>query len=113
MSGSMISKYVTPWKFRRAQEAQRLQAVRLRDGDNCSRCRRPMRFDLPRGHDLGAKVEQVVPANAGGSEAVDNLVLCHGRCNSESADNTPEVMERIRRKNEAALLSRSRQKRSA
>ena len=109
MSGSIISKYVTPWKFRRAQEAQRLQALRQRDGDNCSRCRRPMRFDLPRGHDSGARVEQISP----GSDAAENLVLCHGRCNSESADNTPEVMERIRRKNEAALLSRSRQKRRA
>jgi len=113
MSGSIISKYVTPWKFRRTQEAQRLQALRHRDGDNCSRCRRPRRFALPRGHDLGAKVEQILPTSAGGSEATENLVLCHGRCNSESVDNTPDVLERIRRKNEAALLSRSRQKRRA
>lgn len=113
MSGSIISKYVTPWRFRREQDALRVQALRGRDGDNCSRCRRPMRFDLKRGHDMGAKVEQILCTSAGGSEALDNLVLCHGRCNSESADNTPEVLERIRRKNEAALMSRSRQKRRA
>ena len=113
MGGSIISKYVTPWKFRQAQEAQRLQLLRQRDGDNCSRCRRPMRFDLPRGHDLGARVEQIQHGYDGCSETVDNLVLCHGRCTAESADNTPEVLERIRRKNEAALLSRSRQKRRA
>src|SRR5215213_8915900 len=113
MSGSIISKYVTPWKFRREQNAQRVQALRGRDGDNCSRCRRPMRFDLKRGHDMGAKVEQILCTSAGGSDALDNLVLCHGRCTAESADNTPEVLERIRRKAEAELMSRSRQKRRA
>ena len=56
MSGGTIIKFVNPWKFRREQ-AERLRALRLRDGDNCRRCKRPLRFDLPDGHDLRARIE--------------------------------------------------------
>jgi hypothetical protein len=105
---SVIVKFVNPWKFRRDQEAQRLQALRHRDGDDCRRCRRPMRFDLPSGHDLGPKVEQIL---SGTAEAIDNLCLTHRRCISEGADHTVEVKERIRRRAEADLLSGSRRKR--
>ena len=105
---SVIVKFVNPWKFRRDQEAQRLQALRHRDGDDCRRCRRPMRFDLPSGHDLGPKVEQIL---SGTPEAIDNLCLTHHRCISEGADHTVEVKERIRRRAEAELLSGSRRKR--
>jgi hypothetical protein len=105
---SAIVKFVNPWKFRRHQEAQRLQALRHRDGDDCRRCRRPMRFDLPRGHDLGPKVE---PISSGTADSIDNLCLTHRRCISEGADHTVEVKERIRRRAEADLLSGSRRKR--
>ena len=114
MSRTTIAKYVTPWKFRREEEQRRLHALRQRDGDDCRRCRRPLRFDLPRGHDQGAKVEQIASDSATGTGEFENLCLCHGRCNSEPADFTAEVKERIRLRNEADLLSRSRtRKRSA
>jgi hypothetical protein len=107
MSGSLILRYVNPWKFRREQE-QRLHALRLRDGDDCRRCRRPMRFDLPDGHDQGAKIEQVLagPVDA----ALDNHCLCHRRCNADRADNTQEVRDRLRQKNEAALFVKARKR---
>ena len=105
---SVIVKFVIPWKFRREQRAQRLQALRHRDGDDCRRCRRPMRFDLPSGHDLGPKVEQIL---SGSAEALDNLCLTHRRCISEGADHTVEVKERIRRRAEADLLSGAHRKR--
>ena len=104
---STIARYVNPWKFKREQEEQRLAALRRRDGDDCRRCRRPMRFDLPDGHDLGPKVEAV--AN-GAAAAFDDLCLTHRRCNTEPADLTAEVKERIRRKNEAELFSRARKR---
>jgi hypothetical protein len=111
MSRAILSRYVTPWKFRREQNAQRVRALRVRDGDDCRRCRRPMRFDLPEGHHLGVKVEQMVAEPVGGhEETLDNLCLTHRRCIAEAADNTREVQERIRMKNEAALLSRSRKR---
>ena len=106
----MIAKYLNPWKFKREQERQRLQALRNRDGDDCRRCRRPMRFDLPAGNDMGARVEEIMPGPAYNPEQIDNLCLCHRRCNAESADYTAEVKERIRRKAEADLLSRSRRR---
>jgi hypothetical protein len=109
MSSTIILRYVNPWKFRRQQEAQRLAALRMRDGDECRRCRRPLRFDLPDGHDMGAKIEQVLP----GAETIENLCLTHRRCNVEAADVTREVQERVRRKSEAELFSKSRKRKRA
>lgn len=106
----VIVKFVNPWKFRRDQQAERLQALRRRDGDDCRRCRRAIRFDLQRGHDLAPKVEQIL---SGTAEAIENLCLTHRRCISEGVDHTVEVKERIRRRAEADLFSRSRQKRRA
>jgi hypothetical protein len=113
MSRSIIVKYVTPWKFRREQDEQRLRALRSRDGDECRRCRRPLRFDLPAGHDMGPTVEAIAPSPASDPQALDNLVLCHRRCTAEAADNTREVQERVRRKNEAELFANSRTRRTA
>ena len=110
MASHRIAKYLNPWKFRREQQAERVKILRGRDGDNCARCRRPLRFDLPAGHDQGAAIERVVPALAGGGEELGNLRLCHARCYSSGVDHTGEVAERIRRKNEASLLSKSRRR---
>ena len=111
MSASIIIKYVNPWKFRREQNAARVAALRQRDGDNCKRCKRPMRFDLPDGHESMPKIEVIVPASAGGTEAIDNLCLTHVRCNAKHGCDTAEVKERARIKNEAALFAKSKQKR--
>jgi len=111
MSRAIIAKYVTPWKYKREQEeATRLRALRERDGENCARCRRPMRFDLPAGHDAGAKVEAIAPSPANLPEDLNNFRLTHLRCNASGVDHTDEVTERIRRKNEAALFSRKRKR---
>jgi hypothetical protein len=112
MSRTMIARYLSPWKFKREQEEeQRRKTLRQRDGDGCRRCRRPIRFDLPAGHDLGAKIEDIVPASTDGLQPLDNLCLCHRRCNAESADYTAEVKDRVRRKAEADLLSKGRKRR--
>lgn len=106
-----IVRYLNPWRLRREQEKlQRIDALRKRDGDECRRCRRPMRFDLTDGHDLGPRIEAVLPGN---SEALDNLCLTHRRCNTEPADLTAEVTERIRRRNEAELFANSRRRKRA
>lgn len=105
MPSSSIAKYLTPWKLRREREAERLRMLRSRDGDACARCRRPMRFDLPAGHDQGAKIEAVVP---GADMTLDNLCLCHGRCNAGKIDHTGDVAERMKRKSEAELFAKAR-----
>ncbi|MGZ2412052.1 5-methylcytosine-specific restriction endonuclease McrA [Sphingomonas sp. F9_3S_D5_B_2] len=103
----VLTRYLNPWKFRRQEREQRVQELRGRDGDNCTRCRRPMRFDLPDGHDQAANIEHVVPIVNGGASEPGNQCLCHGRC-AGGADHTAEVQERRRRENEAKLLSRAR-----
>ena len=108
MTRSFIAKYVSPWALRKDKQLQqRVAALRERDGENCRRCRRPIRFDLPRGHDKGPKVESIGAAASNDVQRLEDLCLCHSRCNAAGADNTDEVAERIRRKGEAALLSRS------
>ena len=111
MSSMVLSRYVTPWKYKREQEKLRRTAeLRQRDGDECRRCRRPMRFDLPEGHDSGPKIELVVPTTGSEEPSLDNLVLCHRRCTAEAADNTREVTERVRRKSEAELFAKARKR---
>jgi hypothetical protein len=112
MSRKIISKYVTFWKFRRGEDGKRLDALRKRDGENCRRCRRAIRFDLPSGHDRAPKIETVFGRSDDEPVAFENLCLCHHRCNSEGNDHTSEVQERVRRKNEAALFAGSRAARS-
>jgi hypothetical protein len=114
MPHDTIVRYLNPWKFKREQEQlQRLADLRRRDGDECRRCRRPLRFDLPEGHDSGPRIEQVLPTAPGAEVSLDNLVLCHRRCTAEAADNTREVTERVRRKNEAELFATSRRRKRA
>ena len=109
MPRSFIASYVSPWVPRSEKRLQQqLAALRERDGDNCRRCRRPIRFDLSRGHDKGPKIERIEPDAPDEPGRIDNLCLCHGRCNAAGADNTDEVAERMRRRNEAALLSKRR-----
>jgi hypothetical protein len=112
MAGTSIATYLNPWKLRRVREAQRLDALRSRDGDNCARCRRPMRFDLPPGHDSAPKLEPILDNAKAGKSALDNFCLCHTRCNAQGADHTGEVTERVRRKAEAALFAKPRRKRT-
>ena len=107
MPRASIVHYLNPWKLRREREAERIKALRARDGDNCARCRRELRFDLPDGHDQGAATEEIHPAD-GPAPTIDNLRLCHRRCYSPGTDHTGEVTERMRRKAEANLFARDR-----
>jgi hypothetical protein len=106
-----LLKYVNPWKYHREQEeAARVGRLRARDGDECRRCRRPMRFDLPAGHDQGACVQPILYGVGADGASLDNLCLTHRRCNAASSDHTVEVTERIRRKQEAELFSKARKR---
>lgn len=109
MTAFTISRFLTPWAFRREQRELKLAALRSRDGDCCRRCRRPIRFELPLGHELGAKIEEIIS----GSDAIENLCLTHGRCNAKGADDTMAVRERLRPKREAELFVKQRKKRKA
>lgn len=114
MNSNSISRFVNPWKYRREQElAQRVAELRSRDGEDCRRCRRPLRFDLSNGNDQAPKIEPLRPGADVGEAAISQLILCHFRCHAGMVDHTPEVVERMRRKNEAALFETSRKQRRA
>jgi len=112
MPGSIVL-YLNPWKLRRERARQRLEALRRRDGDHCRRCRRPLRFDLPSGHDQAPTVQPILPGANGAGTGVDNLCLCHGRCIPETRDQTVEVQERVRAREEEAAKRRRTRKRAA
>ena len=111
MRRSIVS-YLNPWVYRRELGEERVTALRERDGENCRRCRRPIRFDLPIGHDQGARIEQIRP-EPDGEKLLDNLCLTHGRCNARSGDDTIAVRERLRPKREAELFTKARRRRRA
>ena len=94
-----LLRFIAPSLHRRKQDGERVRALRARDGEQCARCRRPLRFDLPAGHDQGP--------------AIESGHLCHRRCNAGGMDHTAEVADRMRRKAEAALFTKSRRKRRA
>ena len=96
MPRKLFAKYLNPWMFEREKKRQRFEQLRQRDGDKCWRCRRPMRFDLPRGHDQAPTLEHILARSKGGTSALDNLCLCHGRCNRLLANNHPAVKQRMR-----------------
>ncbi|HZB69173.1 MAG TPA: hypothetical protein VE403_02310 [Sphingomicrobium sp.] len=98
--------------FKRDKQQLRLAELRRRDGDNCRRCRRPLRFDLPPGHDQAATFLPMGPPSKGGGE-VDHLCLCHVRCNGATVDNTEEVQQRMRRKAEEAAAAVAPKRRAA
>lgn len=107
-----LAKYLNPWKFKREEAArqQRIAELRERDGDNCQRCRRPLRFDLPDGHDQSPRFHDLAPQSADAAPTIDVQCLVHVRCNAAGANNTAEVTERVRRKSEAALFAKNRKR---
>ena len=111
MSHSSLARYLNPWKHRREEYERKVAELRQRDGDNCTRCRRPVRFDFPAGHDLSAKIEPMGAIAV--ADTIEHSCLTHMRCNAQACDNTAEVQERVRRKSEAALFNEARTKRRA
>ena len=106
---STLARYLNPWKFKRDQEMmQRIEELKERDGGHCRRCRRPLRFDLPLGHDQAPKIHAIAQQEEGEPPAIESLCLVHVRCNAAGADNTAEVKERVQRKSEAELFPKRR-----
>lgn len=106
MTRSPFARLLTVWPFGRDRDAERIAELRRRDGENCRRCRRPLRFDLPAGHDQGPRVEPIAPAGGADSGALAGLCLCHGRCNAETGDSTAAVRERLQARTEQTARKR-------
>lgn len=114
MAGFSLLQIFNPAGYRRRQAQQQVAALRARDGDCCARCRRPMRFDRPVGHEDAARVEPLlVEETVSDRGSLDNLRLTHGRCNVPGRDHTGEALERLRPAREAELFAKGRDKRAA
>ena len=55
-----------------------------------------MRFGGPPNCGKAATIEHRIPKSSGGSDELDNLVLCHVGCNRHLADHLPAQKERMR-----------------
>ena len=106
-------RFLNPWAHKREAERARIAALRQRDGDCCRRCRRPIRFELPQGHDQGARIEAILCGVEEAEESLANLCLTHGKCNVSGLDHTDEVFERLRPQREAELFAKARERRHA
>ena len=87
--------FLPGWAHRRLRK-RRLAALRARDGDNCWRCRKPMRFEGPPNCGKAATIEHILPRSKGGGDELANLCLCHPGCNRHLADHSPAQKERMR-----------------
>jgi hypothetical protein len=84
------------WWWLHREHKRRRAAIRARDGDNCWRCNRPMRFDGPPNCGKAATIEHLLPLALGGTDDLDNLVLCHPGCNRHLGVHPPAHKERMR-----------------
>ena len=96
MSKRRPNWFLPGWVHKRLNRHRKFARVRRRDGDDCWRCGRPMRFEGPPNCGKAATIEHVQPLSRGGSWALDNLRLCHVGCNRHLGDRTPEEKERMR-----------------
>jgi 5-methylcytosine-specific restriction endonuclease McrA len=78
------------------RKRQRLAHLGARDGDDCWRCNRPMRFGGTPNCGKAATIEHLTPLSLGGTWALDNLVLCHVGCNRDLGDRPRAQKERMR-----------------
>jgi len=57
--------------------------LRARDGDDCWLCFEPINFRAVSNSKKAPTLEHLEPTSLGGSNALDNLVLCHPGCNRQ------------------------------
>lgn len=88
--------FVPPWLREHIRKKARREALRRRDGDNCWQCGQPMRFGAPHNVGKAATIEHRVPKAHGGTDDLENLVLCHVGCNRHLGANSAQQKERMR-----------------
>lgn len=71
--------------------------LHARDGPDCWLCKHPIPA-APKKQGRRASIEHLCPRSLGGSDALDNLVLCHQSCNRHLADRPVEQKRKMREK---------------
>lgn len=68
----------------------KVSRLRARDGDHCWLCGKPMDFAAEPNSPSSWSIEHLLAKGHGGTEKMENLVLCHPPCNRQLA-NKPVV----------------------
>jgi 5-methylcytosine-specific restriction endonuclease McrA len=64
-------------------EAVSIAVLRLRDGDTCRICGKPVDAEREPPHPLSATIDHVIALAMGGEHSYRNTQLVHHRCNTE------------------------------
>ena len=83
------------WMFGRDKDRERIADLRASYGDNCWRCGNPMSFH-PMAVRRGATIEHLLAKKHGGTNAWENIRLCHRGCNWHLGVYPPEQKLRMR-----------------
>lgn len=70
--------------------------LRARDGDACWLCGQAMDFAAKPNSKKAPTREHLQPLSVGGTDALDNLVLCHPGCNRQLGDRPRADKEKMR-----------------
>lgn len=70
--------------------------LRIRDGDACWLCGETMDFEAKPNTKKAPTKEHLQSISAGGTDALDNLVLCHPGCNRQLGDRPCADKEKMR-----------------
>jgi hypothetical protein len=74
----------------------KINRLRNRDGDGCWLCGGMLDFGAEPNSKKAPTKEHLQPLSAGGTDALDNLVLCHPGCNRQLGDRAREDKEKMR-----------------
>lgn len=89
-------------KRNRGAVKRQKESLRLRDGDLCYICGKPMSFNIAdRNSPDYATMDHLLPRCLGGKQHLDNLKLAHQRCNLKRA-----VREKLHRCPPARAISK-------
>jgi 5-methylcytosine-specific restriction endonuclease McrA len=86
----------------------KVDRLRLRDGGRCWLCDEPLEFKAVPNSKTAPTLEHLIAQSRGGPSTLDNLVLCHPRCNNLLGDrplaDKIKMRERRRKKHWIATL---------
>ncbi|MFL6752431.1 MAG: HNH endonuclease [Sphingomicrobium sp.] len=91
------------------ENLSKVDRLRARDGDFCWLCNKPIDFNAQPNSANAWSMEHLISASRQGPSTLENLVLCHPRCNRVLGDRALadkiRLRERRRRKLWIATLS--------
>lgn len=87
----------------------KIDLLLARDGNQCWYCDKPINFELRSPSKLAGTLEHLVAKSLGGKSTLDNLALCHAKCNAHLRDHpyaTKLKMREAERRNREKQVSR-------